>query len=268
MTSHKTSVSGNDLPVVRRSAIVKRLTEAGTVKTQELVDGLGVSVETIRRDLAALEEEGVLERVHGGATLVAFDQRIAAEPPYADRTLSGESEKQRIGQAAARLIREDSTLFLDVGTTALCVAQALPSDFRGIVATNSLPAAAEVAQRTQATVLVSGGQLSRANLAMAGQQALSLLEEVRADLAFLGSGGVHPSGLTDFYLDEVATRRAMIRNSAQAYVLADAGKFNRIAPFRVAGWEDLAGLITDQDPPAGLSAGVHQAGGELIVATP
>lgn len=251
---------------MRRSLILKRLAESGVVRTQDLSDEMRVSVETIRRDLAALEGEGVLERVHGGAASV--DQRLSEEPSFVDRSALSESAKSRIGAAAANLVRDGATLFLDIGTTALSLAAALPMTFRGVVATNSLPAAAELAKRPHVDVLVSGGRIRGGDLAMAGQHSLDLLKDIRADVAFLGSGGVHPtSGLTDFHLDEVAGRRVMMRNSAKSYVLADSSKFNRIAPFHVAEWDALSGLITDQEPPAGLRTAVTNAGAEVIVAT-
>lgn len=266
MVSQEAALSGTELPVVRRSLILKRLAESGVVRTQDLSDEMHVSVETIRRDLAALEGEGVLERVHGGAANV--DQRLSEEPSFLDRSALGESAKSRIGAAAANLVRDGATIILDVGTTALSLAAALPMTFRGIVVTNSLPAAAELAKRPGADVLVTGGRIRGGDLAMAGQHAVDLLADIRADLAFLGSGGVHAtSGLTDFHLDEVASRRVMIRNSAKSYILADSSKFNRIAPYHVGQWDAFSGLVTDEEPPSGLRAAVANAGAEVIVAS-
>ncbi|MDR0285411.1 MAG: DeoR/GlpR family DNA-binding transcription regulator [Propionibacteriaceae bacterium] len=265
MVSQQETAAGSALPVTRRSVIRRKLADLGVVRTQDLVDELGVSVETVRRDMAALERDGALERVHGGA--VAAGQRLSVEPSFHDRTSAQGTGKARIGQAAARLVSDESTLFLDVGTTALCVAAAIPASFRGLVATNSLPVAIELARCPHATVLVAGGRLRSDDLATAGQYAIGLLEDLRVDLAFLGSGGVHPtSGLTDFHLDEIATRRAMMRNSARTFVLADATKFARIAPYHVAGWDSFTALITDEEPPAVLRTAVQRGGATVIVA--
>jgi DeoR/GlpR family transcriptional regulator of sugar metabolism len=259
------ALSGTELPFVRRSLIMQRLAETGVVRTQDLSEELRVSVETIRRDLAALEKDGALERVHGGAA--SAGQRLSEEPSYLDRSQLGESAKSRMGLAAAAMVKDGATLFIDVGTTALNVARALPAAFRGIVATNSLPAAAELASRPHVDVLVSGGRVRGGDMAMAGQHAIDLFEGLRADVAFLGSGGVHAaSGLTDFYLDEVEVRRVMMRNSAQAWVLADSTKFNLIAPYHVADWTGLSGLITDQEPPAAMRSAVVQAKAKVVVA--
>jgi len=258
-------LAGTELPAVRRSWIIQRLTQAGMVRTQDLSDDLRVSVETIRRDLATLECEGVLERVHGGATTVGY--RLSEEPSFQDRTRLQEPAKLRIGQAAVGLIHNQSTIFLDLGTTALCVALALPKDFRGIVVTNSLSTGVELSKRPHIRLLVTGGPVRGGDLSMSGQHAVDMVENMRADVAFIGSGGVHPSaGLTDFYLEEITIRQAMMRNSAKSYVLADSSKFSRIAPFHVADWDSFAGLITDQEPPSGLRTAVVSAGGSMIVA--
>jgi len=265
MNSHEEVLSGTELPVVRRSWIQRRIAEAGVVRTQELADELHVSVETIRRDLAALERDKVLERVHGGAA--GLGQRLNEEPSFQERLRWQSPAKERIGRAAAALISLTATIFLDVGTTIMHVARALPREFQGIVVTNSLPAAAEVAKCPHAQLLVTGGRVRAGDLAMSGQHAVTYCDGIRADCAFLGSGGVHPvAGLTDFYLDEVATRQAMLRHSAKSYVVADSSKFNRIAPYVGATWDQLVGLITDETPPDGLAAAIAAAGADVIVA--
>jgi DeoR/GlpR family transcriptional regulator of sugar metabolism len=156
---------------------------------------------------------------------------------------------------------------IDVGTTALEVARALPITFRGTVATCSLLVAAELAGRPTVEVLVSGGRVRAGDLACSNAQALSFFADLRPDVAFLGSGGVDTgTGLTDFHLDEVATRRIILANTARSYVLADSTKFGRVAPHRVCGLEEFDGLITDEMTSAPLRAAIERAGG--VVVTP
>ena len=239
--------------------------DIGVVRTEELSDELRVPVETIRRDLASLERDGVLDRVHGGAA--SLGQRRSEEPSFGERARAQEPAKSRMGLAAAALVRDGMTLFVDVGTTMLALARALPVTFRGVIVTNSMPLAAEFVRRPRVQLLLTGGRMRCDDMALSGRHALDLIEAVQADIAFIASGGVHPtSGLTDFYLDEVATRVAMMRNSAKSYVLADSTKFNRIAPFRVVGWDSVTGLVTDEHPPAGLQAALIDAAADLIVA--
>jgi DeoR/GlpR family transcriptional regulator of sugar metabolism len=262
-----TSRGGVELPVQRRSHILQRINDLGAVRTQDLSEELRVSVETIRRDLGQLEAEGLLERVHGGAAIPG--QRQYREATFTDRSVHATTQKLSIGTAAAALVRDGNTVFIDVGTTAVHLAQALPISFSGLVATNSLPVAAELASRPAVEVLIGGGLVRTGDLAVSGPLTVQQFSDLRADIAFLSSGGVEPvSGLTDFNRDEVAVKRALIANSARAYVLADSSKFNRIAPYHVAGWDTLSGLIVDQNPPAGLRRAVTEVGGEIVVAAP
>lgn len=226
---------------------------------------LDVSQETVRRDLVTLERRGLLVRVHGGATNTAGG--FGEEPPFDERSGLERQAKVAIGAAAAALVRPGQTVVIDIGTTAVEVARALPADHRGTVATCSLLVAAELSTRPNIEVLVSGGRLRAGDLACSNAQALAFFADLRADVAFLGSGGVDASaGLTDFHLDEVATRRLMLANTVRSYILADSSKFGRVAPHRVCGLEDVDGLITDARPSSTLESGMERSGGVVVVA--
>ena len=161
------------------------------------------------------------------------------------------------------------TLLLDVGTTVLEVARALPPDFRGTVATCSLLVAAELAGRRDVEVLVSGGRVRGGDLSLSNAQTVAFFADVRADLAFLGSGGVDAvAGLTDYHLDEVATRRTIIANAARAFIVADSGK---LGPGRPApGVRPGRGGRPDhrRRRPAALTVAVQGAGGTILGARP
>lgn len=254
------------LAAKRHELIGGALRTAGVVSTEELAQGLGVSLETVRRDLVALERRGALRRVHGGAALGAT---FGGEEPFADRSVLETSAKQAIGRRAADLVTSGQTIILDVGTTALEVARALPPSFRGTVATCSLLVACELAGRRDVEVLVSGGRLRSGDLSLSNAQTSSFFADLRADLAFLGSGGVDAvAGLTDFHLDEVATRRVIIENAARSFVLADAVKLGRVAPHRVCGLAEVDGLITDGEVPAALALIIEGSGGTLLSGDP
>ncbi len=253
------------LAAKRHELIIAALRSAGVVSTEDLAARLEASPETIRRDLVFLEGSGALRRVHGGAALAPGMD--GEEASFADRSSSGTDAKRAIGRRAADLVRPGQTVILDVGTTALEVARALPSDFRGTIATCSLRVAAELSTRRAAEILVSGGRLRSGDLSMANAQTVAFFADLRADIAFLGSGGVDAStGLTDFHLDEVATRRVIIANAARSFVLADGTKLGRIAPHRVCGLSELAGLITDGSVPKALKVAVGVAGGTVLSA--
>jgi DeoR/GlpR family transcriptional regulator of sugar metabolism len=253
------------LPAERHEWIRNALRCSRVISTEDLAELLAVSGETVRRDLVALEHQGHLRRVHGGASLLPH----AGEPPFGERTTSGQEAKATIGRAAAELLVPGQTVVIDVGTTALEVARAVPVDFRGTVATPSLHVAAELPSHSGVTVLVSGGRLRGGDLALSNAQAAGFFADLRADIAFLGSGGVAADlGLTDFHLDEVATRRVILAHSARSFVLADAAKIGRIAPYRVCGLDAVAGVITDEPPSADLRNAIHRAGGILVTSDP
>jgi DeoR family transcriptional regulator, fructose operon transcriptional repressor len=247
----------------RRIRVVRALDDAGTLSTDELARQLDVSPETIRRDLVQLEQQGVLRRVHGGATRAPGLR--GEEPTFLERAESAADAKRRIGLLAAGTVSPGQTLAFDVGTTSLAVARALPITFHGTVVTCSLLVASELAGRPGLEVLVTGGRVRGGDLAVSNAQAIAYLHDIHADVAFLGSGGISAeAGVTDFHLDEVATRRVLIVNSAASYLLADSTKFGRVAAHRVCGFEDLTGIISDEEPPPGLRRAIVDAGAQVI----
>jgi DeoR family transcriptional regulator, fructose operon transcriptional repressor len=253
------------LPAERHRRIVAELSRLKFVTTDDLTALLGVSSETVRRDLALLERRGELTRVHGGAT--SAEGLVGEEAPFSERSGAMAEEKRAIGRLAATLIEPGQTVIIDVGTTALEVARSLPDDHVGVIATPSLLVAAEVSTRPRVEVLVSGGRLRAGDLACSNAHAVEFFTDLRADAAFVGSGGIAPYGLTDFHLDEVATKRAMLANASHRYVLADSGKFGRTAAHRVCDLSGFDTLLTDQACPEELHAGISRAKGTVIVAT-
>lgn len=248
----------------RRSRIVRALDVSGTLGTEQLAARLDVSPETIRRDLVQLERQGALRRVHGGATRP--NSTRGAEPEYLERAASSTDAKRTIGALAATLVTPGQTVVLDVGTTALEVARALPSHFRGTVVTCSLLVAVELAGRPGVEVLVAGGRVRGGDLAVSNAQTVDYLAAVHADIAFLGSGGIAvTTAVTDFHLDEIATRRVMIANARESYLLADSTKFGQVASHRVCGFADITGVISDRQPPAELRRSITKAGARLLL---
>ncbi|GAA3481548.1 DeoR/GlpR family DNA-binding transcription regulator [Streptomyces yanii] len=252
------------LAAERHRRIVAEIARLKFVTTDDLTTLLSVSHETVRRDLALLERRGEIARVHGGAT--AAQPPVGEEAPFSERSDTLPTEKRAIGRAAAELIEPNQTIVIDVGTTALEVARALPADHVGVIATPSLLVAAEASTRPRVEVLVSGGRLRGGDLACHNAQTVEFFSNLRADAVFLGSGGIAPYGLTDFHLDEVATKRAMLANASHRYVLADSSKFGRTAAHRVCELSGFDTLITDQPCPADLRTALGEVGGSIIVA--
>jgi DeoR family fructose operon transcriptional repressor len=254
------------LPVARHDAIVTLVNGAHTVSTDELAGQLGVSLETVRRDLALLEGRGELRRVHGGAARVAA-RGTGEEPSFSERSVSNHQAKADIGRIAAGLVEDGQTVVIDIGTTAVEVARAIPADFRGRVVTSSLLVAVELATRPNVDVLVSGGRVRRGDLACSNAHAKALFADLYPDIAFISSGAVDAAvGLTDYHPDEVDIRRTVIANSARCYILADSSKLDRIAPHRVCDLASVNGLITDVDTSPAVWAAMHESGGVVLSA--
>ena len=217
------------LPTQRRQAILAEVRQTRAVSAEELARRFGVSLETIRRDLRGLRDRGLLERVYGGALSVR-----SSEGDYVTRSSLHGPRKQAIARLAATLVEPADTIVIDIGTTALEVARALPETFRGRVLTNSVPVAMVLASRDEIELLLCGGQVRHGDAACYGAQAEAFFADFYADKAFLGSGGVHAqAGLTDYHPPEVTTRRTIIAHAAASYVLADSTKLGAIAVHRV-----------------------------------
>lgn len=254
------------LPVARHDAIITLVNGAHTVSTDDLAGQLGVSLETVRRDLALLEGRGELRRVHGGAARVA-GRGTGEEPSFSERSVINHRAKADVGRIAAGLIEAGQTVVIDIGTTAVEVARAIADDFRGTVVTSSLLVAAELAARPRIDVLVSGGRVRPGDLACSNAHAKAMFADLYPDLAFVSSGAVDAAvGLTDYHPDEVDIRRTIIANSARSYILADSSKLDRIAPHRVCDLTSVNGLITEANASPAVAAAIHEAGGVVLSA--
>lgn len=255
------------LPVERHEAIIEAVGTAQAVSTDELVRRLGVSAETIRRDLAFLEERGAVRRVHGGAAAVT--ERRVIEPSFTERSIIRHEAKAQLARTAVGLLKNGQTVILDIGTTAVAVAQAIPRGFTGTVITPSLPVAIELADRPGIDVLLAGGRVRAGDLACSNAHTKAFFADVFADIALLGSGGVDATaGLTDFHLDEIDVRRTIIANSASSYILADSSKLGLVAPYRVCELAAVDGLITDQNTAPAVAAAIEETGGVVLTAGP
>ena len=176
--------------------------------------------------------------------------------------------KRAIAQRAASLVEPGETVVIDVGTTALEVARALPASFEGRVLTNSVPVAMELSGRREVEILLCGGQVRHGDGACSGGHAETFFAEFYADKAFLGSGGVHPeAGLTDYYPSEVVVRRTIIGHTAACYVLADSSKLGTIAVHRVCPLDRVAAVLTDDQGESSAHEALADAGVTVLCAS-
>jgi DeoR/GlpR family transcriptional regulator of sugar metabolism len=232
------------LAAERRDYLLETLRRDGKVVAKDVAADLGLSEDSIRRDLRELAAEGLCQRVYGGALPVS-----AAIADYAGRASISVSGKQKVAQAAVGLIRPRGTVILDGGTTALALARALPADLTCTVITHSPTVAAALVEHPGAEVFILGGKLFKHSAVACGAAAVEAARQVSADAFFLGVTGVHPdAGLTTGDPDEAAMKRVLASRAAETYVLASAEKIGAASAYQVIPLSHASAIITDAPP--------------------
>ena len=233
----------------RQQKIQTIISENGEAKLSELEQIFpDISTMTLRRDLEKLETLGDIVRTRAGAKSIAYLTRLK-EVQYSERESESIPEKRLIAQKAYGFVTQGSSVFLDAGTTVTTLAKLLVSD-RLFVVTTAPNIALECAKNPGITVFLTGGQLSSGNLSLSGINALSFLDNINIDIAFMAASGfAWSSGFTCGNFDECLLKKRVIEKAAKVYMLADSSKFGKSMPFTIAGLSDIDMLITDGDVP-------------------
>jgi DeoR/GlpR family transcriptional regulator of sugar metabolism len=227
----------------RRRWLVDALREHQRIVTNDAADELGVSVDTVRRDLRALDADGLVRRVHGGAV-----PRSSLPSSYAGRRSVADGARTRLASAVVQRIRPHTVVGLDAGTTNVEVVRLLPRDLAVTIVTNSPPAAAELAGHPSARVVLIGGIVDLDWMATTGPDAVAAWAGYRLDLGVVGMCAVDPHlGGSTNSLAEVATKRAIIAASAEVVVPVQLDKLATTASFVVCPTSEIDGIITDAD---------------------
>ena len=217
------------------------LRQNGQVVAKDVSQSMGVSEDTIRRDLRELAQEGLLQRVHGGA--------LPASPAVADfagREHLRHEGKIAIGAAAAAMIQRGQVVILDGGTTSREIARHLSLDLKATIVTHSPTIALELVDHGGVEVILIGGRFFKHSVVAVGAAAVEAISHIRADTFFMGVTGVHPqTGFTTGDYEEAAVKRALSRASAETLVLASTEKLNAASPYKVVGLQDVNGIITE-----------------------
>jgi len=249
--------------IERQRAILRRLETQLRISVPDVCAEFGVSETTARRDLESLAGQGLLQRIHGGAILA---RRAMPESPMLLRSQEQSAEKQRIGLAAAALVQDGDTVFLGSGTTVLEVARNLRGHRNLTVLTNSLPVLNTLVSLDGLTLVGLGGVVRDSELSLIGHITEQALAEVRADRVIMGIRALSlEQGLTNDFLPETLTDRAIQRIGGQVIVVADHTKCGAVAAAYVAPLTAMQVLVTDDQAPPEFVDAVRQQGIEVVI---
>lgn len=247
----------------RQEVVLRRLTDLGRIDAAALAIELGVSNESVRKDLALLEKRGLLRRVHGGAIL---PHELRSEPEINART-SFAAEKQAIAVAALDFVPVNGSILLDAGSTTARLAALLPADSALFVCTNSLPIASALTEFPAVTVQSLGGTVRRQSRAGVGPLTVHALDAINVDVAFLGANAVSVGrGLSTPDEQEGMTKKAMFGAARRRILLADHSKFGRESLHRYADLADVDLLITDAGISSAAMTALTAAGVDVTLA--
>lgn len=249
----------------RQTEILNLARTTGRVVVDDLVRRFEVSAQTIRKDLNDLCDQRLLARIHGGAIIASGVENLA----YEARRFVAADEKKAIGIAAAALIPNGSSLFINIGTTTEEVASALTSHEDLLVITNNLNVAMMLYRQPRIEVIVAGGTVRRSDGAVIGSTAIGLIGQFKVDYAIIGASAIDDEGaLLDFDYREVQAAQAIIANARSVMLVADSTKLQRKAAVRIADLSQIHTFVTDVPLPAGLQALCTRAGIRVVEAMP
>ena len=241
----------------RRDEISALVAAHGEVSVEEIATLFGASHETIRRDLAVLEDAGALLKVHGGAKRLPH----LLEGSFDERMSENRASKQIIGKKLAAWLAPDQLVFMDTGSTTLIAVDAMDQMSGLHLVTNSLKIAHALASRTSGpSVFLLGGRLEPDNLETVGPIAIDETGRYNADLAIITVGALNADGASDYSFDEAQVARAMIARADRTVILADCSKFGRRAAFQVCSIGEIDIMVSDKAPDADLASALNAAG--------
>lgn len=250
----------------RQHQILQLLEQKGEIQLQEMKDVFPeVSMMTLRRDLISLENEGHLIRTYGGAVSV---KKLAGgtgeEDAYSTRARENVEAKIKIAEKAVSMVEKGRSVYFDAGSTIMCLAKILPDDSFSVL-TSGANIALELIKKLRTSVVVLGGQVNRNTLSMSGPDAISLLDTMNIDLAFMAASGYSiDSGFTVSNIYECELKRKVVKRAKKVILLMDTGKINKDLPFTYATLEDIDIWVCERKLPPDVEAEAKKHGVTII----
>jgi DeoR family glycerol-3-phosphate regulon repressor len=250
---------------LRRQEILAIARAQGRVSVEDLAGRFSVTPQTIRKDLNELCDQRLLSRVHGGALIASGVENIG----YEARRFIAQDEKRAIGAAAAEIIPNNSSLFVNIGTTTEEVARALLDHEGLLVITNNINVATILYRHPRIEVIVAGGPVRRSDGGIIGAAAVDFIRQFKVDHAVIGASAIDEEGaLLDFDYREVRVSQAIIGNARQVILVSDRLKFERSAPVRIGHISQVNVFVTDQLSSAPIAEQCRTHGVRVIEARP
>ncbi len=247
----------------RHSEILRLLNDEGTITIADLAEKLGVSLETVRRDVKPLTANGSILKMHGAIGLPA----VVGEAPFERRMRENADAKRVIARAVAATIRDGDSVMLDTGTTTSYLARELLGHRRLTVVTNSSDIARTLATINGNKVYMAGGELRSDSGAAFGVSAIEFVSRFAVTHAVITAGAIDvANGVMDYNLEEAEFARMVLSRGQRAVVVTDHTKFGRQGLVQVCALAGIGELVTDRAPPADLAEALAAAGAELTVA--
>nr|CAD6406323.1 DeoR/GlpR transcriptional regulator [Rhizobium sp. Q54] len=245
----------------RQAEIVELAKVQGRILVEDLSARFSVSPQTIRKDLNDLCDQQLLNRIHGGATFPSSTENMQ----YEARRKIAAQEKQAIGLAAAGLIPNNASLFINIGTTTEAVGEALTDHQEMMVITNNINVANRLRILPSIEVIIAGGVVRGSDGGIVGEAAVDFIRQFKVDFAVIGASAIDADGaLLDFDFREVKVAQAIIANARHVILVADSTKFERTAPVRIGQITQVKTFITDSCPIPSLRRLCHENGVDLI----
>ncbi len=250
-------------PNPRQADLLDEVRARGSITVEALAERFGVTLQTVRRDVKLLADEGLLARFHGGVRVPASTTENIA---YRQRQQLNANAKQRIARAVAKAVPEGCSLILNIGTTTEAVARELLRHKGLRVITNNLNVAAILSDNPDCEVIVAGGVVRSRDRGIVGEATVDFITQFKVDIGLIGISAIESDGtLRDFDYREVKVAKAIIEHSREVWLAVDHSKFNRPAMVELARLDQIDALFTDVRPPAPFPALLAEAGVQLHV---
>lgn len=248
----------------RRNRILDALRVSPHVRISVLAEQYAVTTETIRRDLDALSEQGLVDRAYGGASA----RPMGVQPPAYERRTELVEERARIGAAAAVLVDQGEVLMIDAGSTTTQLARVLAQARLGLTVVTNCHAVATELGSAESRLVMCPGEFDGREAAVFGADTNDFLRRFHANKTFIGASGLAADGFSDVNRAAVWVKRSMIERADEAWLLVDHSKFDARLLEVVAPLGALTGLVVDREPTGALRAAIERTGLRLVVAPP